>query len=83
MKQTDHFAGNEQLALPSNFTLTARYRDGQGAGSGCFSAERRDVKCGFAHAGVRIAKLTADVGRTAFLTISDPWLIGHARFAYR
>ena len=28
-----------------------------------------------------IAKLAADGGRTAFLTISDTWPTGHARFA--
>ena len=32
--------------------------------------------------GVRDAKLTADVGRTAFLTISDTWRVGHARLAH-
>jgi hypothetical protein len=41
------------------------------------------VACDFAHGRVRDARLTADVGRTAFLTISDTGTTGHARFSHR
>jgi hypothetical protein len=49
----------------------------------CKVAKRWDIVCGFAHRGVRDAKLTAVVGRTAFLTISNTWPTGHARFSHR
>src|SRR5262249_20554415 len=59
----------------------ARNRVGQGAGSGCFRPTGGRQCAILRTLRFAVAKLVADGGRTAFLTISDPWRGGHARFA--
>src|SRR3954471_1193410 len=84
IRKTDQKPRGKRTSYPA----VKLYRNGkEPRPTGCWqrliSRERQDRACGFAHRGVRNAKLTADVGRTAFLTISNTWRMGHSRFSHR